>query len=384
MNRTVAQSAGGTAESIRIRGARVHNLQDIDLDIPRDRLVVITGPSGSGKSSLAFDTLYAEGQRQYLESLSVYARQFLRQLERPDVDLVEGLQPTISIDQRAGSQNPRSTVATVTEIYDYLRLLLARLGEATCYRCGAPIRQQTPEQILEHLLELAEGTRVMILAPLVRGRKGQHKDVLAGVRKAGFLRARIDGQVVDLEGLPELVRQRPHHIEAVIDRVVIRAGVRPRIAESINLAVRHGDGLVLASHEKKSAAGSTWRDLLFSTHYACPNCRISYEELEPRTFSFNSPYGACSQCGGLGARVAFDPELVIPDENLSLAGGAVAPWKGCTAAAERKHKHHLREFLSAAGVRWNTPLVNLKGKVRQQLLCGDGKVFPGILGLLER
>jgi excinuclease ABC subunit A len=371
-------------DCIRIRGARVHNLQNLDLDIPRDRFVVMTGPSGSGKSSLAFDTLYAEGQRQYIESLSVYARQFLDQLERPDVDLIEGLQPTISIDQRAGSPNPRSTVATVTEIYDYLRLLFARLGEAACYQCGEPIRQQTPEQILEHLLEMPHGTRVMILAPLVRGRKGGHKEVLEAIRKAGFLRARVDGQVIDVESAPELTRQKMHHIEAVIDRVMIREGVRPRLAESIQLAVRHGEGLVLASYEEKTRGESVWHDTLFSIHYACPNCKISYEELEPRTFSFNSPYGACPQCEGLGVRVAFDPELVIPDPELSLAGGAIAPWKGGAPAAERRHKELLQELMTSGGFRWNTPLVELRPKARQQLLEGNGKRFIGLLTMLEK
>ncbi len=362
----------------------MHNLQNVDLDLPRDKLVVITGPSGSGKSSLAFDTLYAEGQRQYIESLSIYARQFLHQLERPDVDLIEGLQPTISIDQRSGSHNPRSTVATVTEIYDYLRLLYARLGEPFCYQCGAPIRQQSPEQILDDLLAFAEGTRMMILAPLVRGRKGQHKDVLSAVRKAGFVRARVDGQIVDVENPPELVRQKTHHIEAVVDRVVIREGVRNRIAESVNLAIRHGDGLVLATHEEKTPEGIVWHDELFSTQYACPNCKISYEELEPRTFSFNSPYGACPECEGLGAREAFDPELVMPDVELPLSAGAIVPWKGAAAATLRKLKSQLREFTSKAGFRWNTPLSKLNPKVRRQLLCGDGKKFPGILAMLEK
>ena len=371
-------------ENIRIRGARTHNLQNIDVDIPRDRLVVVTGPSGSGKSSLAFDTLYAEGQRQYIESLSVYARQFLHQLERPDVDLIDGLQPTISIDQRAGSQNPRSTVATVTEIYDYLRLLYARLGEPTCYQCGEPIRQQTPGQILDDLVALGQGTRMMILAPMVRGRKGQHKEVFAEIRKAGFVRARVDGEIVDVESPPELTRQRAHHIEAVVDRLVIREGIRSRIAESIQLALRHGDGLVLATHEEKTSTGSVWHDELFSTQYACPNCKISYEELEPRTFSFNSPYGACPRCEGLGVREAFDPDLVFPDESLSLSGGAVAPWKGLTGAALRKIQGQLREFLSAAGLRWNTPLDSLRPKVRQQLVDGDDKRFTGVLALLEK
>jgi len=384
MNRMPPEIQSIMTECIRIRGARTHNLQNVDLDIPRDRFVVVTGPSGSGKSSLAFDTLYAEGQRQYIESLSTYARQFLHQLERPDVDLIEGLQPTISIDQRAGSHNPRSTVATVTEIYDHLRLLFARLGEPRCYQCGAPIRQQTPEQILDALLQLSAGTRVMILAPLVRGRKGEHKEVLESIRKLGFLRARIDGEVIDVNHPPDLVAQKSHNIEAVIDRVVVREGVRERIAESINLAVQHGDGLVLAAHEEKKAAASVWHDRLFSTLYACPNCKISYEELEPRTFSFNSPYGACPKCEGLGAHVAFDPELVLPDASLSLATGAVAPWKGETPAALRKHQHHLQAWLTKVGFRWTAPLEKLSPKLRDQLLHGSGKQFPGLLTMLEK
>ena len=384
MSETVAETTNSTEETIRIRGARVHNLQNLDIDIPREKLVVITGPSGSGKSSLAFDTLYAEGQRQYIESLSVYARQFLHQLERPDVDLIEGLQPTISIDQRAGSQNPRSTVATVTEIYDHLRLLYARLGQPYCCQCGAPIRQQSPEQILNDLMTLPEGTRVVILAPIVRGRKGEHKDVLQAIRKAGFLRARINGEVIDIDNPPTLSRQKSHHIEAVIDRIVIRDGVRGRIAESIKLALRHGDGLVVASYEDKTAPSGAWRDRLFSTLYACPNCKISFEELEPRTFSFNSPYGACPACDGLGAGVAFDAELVVPDMALSLANGAVAPWKDSNPAAVRKQKAVLREFLTAAGIRWNTPLAKFEPKVFQEFLYGSGQQFPGLLVVLEK
>ena len=374
-----------TEEMIRIRGARVHNLQNVDLDLPRNQLVVITGPSGSGKSSLAFDTLFAEGQRQYIESLSVYARQFLHQLERPDVDLIEGLQPTISIDQRAGSRNPRSTVATVTEIYDYLRLLFARLGEPSCYCCGQPIRQQSAEQILDELLALPEGTKMMVLAPLIRGRKGEHRDVLSGIRKAGFLRARVDGEVIDAEHPPELVHQRPHHIEAVVDRIVIRDGIRSRLAESLRLALKHGAGLVVASYDQRGKAvnGGTWHDRLFSTQYACPDCKINYEELEPRTFSFNSPYGVCPTCEGLGVRVEFDPELVIPNPSLSLASGAIAPWKGM-AAAMRKLRGTLKDFLAAVDLAWDSPLETLKPKSFEALVRGDGKRFVGVLALLEK
>jgi excinuclease ABC subunit A len=371
-------------ECIRLRGARMHNLKNIDVDIPRNRLVVVTGPSGSGKSTLAFDTLYAEGQRQYIESLSVYARQFLHQLERPDVDLIEGLQPTISIDQRSGSRNPRSTVATVTEIYDYLRLLYARLGSPRCHQCGEPIRQQTPQQILEVLLHLPPGTRMMVLAPLARGRKGRHKDIFEQIRKAGLLRARVDGAVIDVQEPPELDQQKPHDIEAVIDRIVIREGVRDRLAESINLAVRHGDGAVLASYEEKNTGGGRWRDRLFSTLYACPNCKIGYEELEPRTFSFNSPYGACPKCEGLGVREGFDPDLILPDWSLSMAAGAVAPWKNSAAGFLRKVQRRLRPFLSESKIRWNTPLDKLSSGDREALLFGRGKMFEGIMTMLEK
>ena len=376
-----------SSEAICIRGARVHNLRNVDLDIPRDRLIVITGPSGSGKSSLAFDTLFAEGQRQYIESLSVYARQFLHQMERPDVDLIEGLQPTISIDQRAGSHNPRSTVATVTEIYDHLRLLLARLGTPHCPQCDAPIRQQTPEEILESLLQLPQGTKVIVLAPMVRGRKGQHKDVLDAIRKAGFIRARVDGELYDMDHLPELAPRKSHDIEAVVDRIIIREGIDDRLAESVNLAVLHGEGTLIVSYQEAGAANGSppiWRDELFSTLYACPNCKISFEEIEPRTFSFNSPYGACPTCEGLGSRVEFDPELVLPNEELSLAGGAIAPWKSSGGADESRHKAFSREFLELTGFDMESPLSKLKPAQRQTLLRGNGKNFAGLLIELEK
>ncbi len=358
------------AESIRIRGARVHNLQNINLDIPRNRLVVLTGPSGSGKSSLALDTLFAEGQRQYIETLSVYARQFFHQRERPDVDLVDGLEPTICIDQRPGNQNPRSTVATVTEIYDYLRLMMARLGDAHCYQCGALIQQQSPEQIIDRLLGLPEGTKTMIMAPLVRGRRGAHQEVMGQIRKAGLVRVRIDGAVYDIDQVPDLEPRRLHHIESVVDRVVIRDAIRSRIAESVHLAIKLGDGLVLACFLASHHAAPVWQDLLFSTRFACPECGLSYSELEPRTFSFNSPYGVCPDCEGMGARIEFDPELVLPDPSRSLAEGAVAPWQSLPAARWRKLQEDLAPLMAALPFAWETPLSQLSPSAWKLLLHG--------------
>ncbi len=394
-------------DAIRIRGARVHNLKNLDIDIPRDRFIVITGPSGSGKSTLVMDTLCAEGQRQYVASLSVYARQFLHQMERPDVDLIEGLQPTIAIDQRAGNPNPRSTVATVTDIYDHLRLLMARLGTAFCYQCGHSISQQTPEQILKAILKLPEGTKAMILAPMVRGRKGAHLDVFQTIRKAGFLRARVDGEIYDIENVPELAPRRVHHVDAVIDRIVIRKGIEARAGESLNNAIKHGtDTLIVCYQGKapkqaerskstkestKARRGSTeknglttWHEVLFSTRNACPNCNISYAELEPRTFSFNSPYGACPTCDGLGSREAFDLGLIAPDHALSLNEGAIAPWKGLTAKGLDALRKQLQPFLTRRKIDWDTPLAQLRTKTLDELMLGDDKDFVGVVKLLEK
>lgn len=283
---------------MRIRGARVHNLQNVDVDLPRDRLTVITGLSGSGKSSLAFDTLFAEGQRQYIESLSVYARQFFDQLERPDVDAVDGLEPTLCIDQKSGTHNRRSTVATITEIYDYLRLLFARVGIPHCHQCGCEIAQQSADTIVQEVLALPSGTKVMLLAPLVRGRRGKHEEVFQEITKAGFVRARVDSQMALLEEIPPLAPRRKHTIEAVIDRVVVREDLHDRLDQSVRLALKMGKGLIVVM--TLPPGKEDWQERLLSSHFACPDCGTSYPELEPRSFSFNSPYGACVGCDGMG------------------------------------------------------------------------------------
>ncbi len=289
--------------SIQVRGARTHNLKNVDVDIPRNQFVVITGVSGSGKSSLAFDTLLAEGQRQYVQSLSVYSRQFFEQMERPDVDRVDGLQPTIAIDQKQSAANPRSTVGTITEIYDYLRLLMARIGEVLCPSCGTPIAQQTLAEIEKTIRSLPVETRVMLLAPMVRGRRGAHRDVFEAIQKAGFVRVRIDGATYSLDELPALAPQKLHDIEAVVDRIVIRDGIDARLGESVRLTARHGGGVVMVVYQTlddKKSGSDAWQERVLNTRYACPRCQTSIGEVEPRTFSFNSPYGACPTCHGLG------------------------------------------------------------------------------------
>ena len=305
------------ASEIIIRGAAEHNLKRIDLTLPRNKLVVITGVSGSGKSSLAFDTLYAEGQRRYVESLSAYARQFLEQMEKPDVESIEGLSPAISIEQRTTSRNPRSTVGTVTEIYDYLRLLFARVGRPHCYQCGKPITSQSVQHIVDAVLEIPEGSRVQVLAPIVRGRKGIYKKELAEAARKGFVRARVDGEVRDLADEIDLDKRRKHTIEIVVDRLVIRGDLKNRLTDSVETALEAAEGLVVVDVDGK-------RDLLFSRHLACPSCGVSVPELAPRMFSFNSPYGACQECDGLGVRKAFDKSLILLDESVSLRDGALA------------------------------------------------------------
>ena len=302
--------------NISIRGAKTHNLKNLDLDIPRDKLIVITGLSGSGKSSLAFDTLYAEGQRRYVESLSAYARQFLSLMEKPDVDHIEGLSPAISIEQKSTSQNPRSTVGTITEIYDYLRLLFARVGEPHCPTHGIPLKAQSVSQMVDHVLAMPEGARILLLAPVVKERKGEHLHLFSQLRSQGFVRARINGIVVDLDEVPALDKKKKHTIEVVIDRLRIRPDLKTRLADSFETAVSISDGLASVAY-----IDDEQEDVVFSSRFACPECGHSISELEPRLFSFNNPAGACSSCDGLGKKQFFDVDNVVHDEELSLSEG---------------------------------------------------------------
>jgi len=355
---------------LRIQGAREHNLKDLDLELPRDRLVVLTGLSGSGKSSLAFDTIYAEGQRRYVESLSAYARQFLGVMEKPDVDYIEGLSPAIAIEQKAGARNPRSTVGTVTEIYDYLRLLYARVGVAHCHQCGRRVERQSVGQIVDAILEWPEGRRIQILAPLVRGRKGQYKEVFAEARREGFVRVRVDGEVYDLESVPALAKNRKHEIEVVVDRLTVDPRYRQRLADSVGTALDLGGGIVNVHVQPADGAEGAGEERLFSRDLACVHCGISYEELEPRMFSFNSPYGACPACGGLGTRMEVDPELVLLDSRISILEGVVKPWgepRGQLA------KTVLPSLAEAFDFDLNTPWGQLPESVQRILLHGAGE-----------
>ena len=305
---------------IEIKGARQHNLKNINVNIPKNKLTVITGLSGSGKSSLAFDTIYAEGQRRYVESLSVYARQFLDLMNKPDVDSIEGLSPAISIEQKTVSHNPRSTVGTFTEIYDYMRLLWARAGTPYSPATGLPIEAQSSSQMVDKILELPQGSKIVLLAPIARGKKGEFKKEFAELQKKGFQRLDIDGEIYNIDDLPELNKNIKHNIEVVVDRIIIKDGIATRLAQSVETALKLSDGLLYVENMADKSR------LTFSSKFACPVSGFTIEEIEPRLFSFNNPQGACPRCGGLGASLFMDPELVVPNENLSLAGGAIAPW----------------------------------------------------------
>jgi len=331
-----------TSEKIIIQGARQHNLKNIDVVLPRNKLVVITGLSGSGKSSLAFDTLYAEGQRRYVESLSTYARQFLERMDKPDVDLIEGLSPAIAIEQKAAGHNPRSTVGTVTEIYDYLRLLFARVGNPHCYQCGRPITSQTVDQIVDTVMALPEGTRAIILAPLARNQKGTHEKLFKQMKKKGFARVRVDGVIQDIEAVRTLNKTQKHDIDVVVDRLIIKATMRKRLADSIELALAQSEGLIAVDIADREA-------ILFSEKSACTSCGVSYPDFTPANFSFNSPQGACPNCDGLGATTEFDPDLIVPNPELSLREGAVSPWA-------KKNSMHFVEFLEALTRHYGTDI----------------------------
>ncbi len=355
------------ADKIVVRGARQHNLKNITVEIPRDRLVVITGLSGSGKSSLAFDTIYAEGQRRYVESLSAYARQFLGEMDKPDVDMIEGLSPAVSIDQKSTTRNPRSTVATVTEIYDHMRLLWARIGKPHCPECGRPIVQQTSEQIVDQVLQLPEGTRILILGPVIRGRRGEYRQILEDIRRQGFARVRVDGQVLPLEEAAELklARYKQHSIEIVVDRIVVRPGSRKRLADSMELALRVGGGVALV--QVLDEDGNPTEELTFSERYACTQCQRSFEELQPRLFSFNTPYGACADCMGLGTSNELDENLIIPDPKLTINEGAILPWRSLSS---QYHKALLRAVCREFDIDLDTPVGRLAKSKTEALLHG--------------
>jgi excinuclease ABC subunit A len=345
---------------IEIKGARAHNLKNIDVSIPRNQLVVLTGLSGSGKSSLAFDTIYAEGQRRYVESLSAYARQFLGQMDKPDVDSIDGLSPAISIDQKTTSRNPRSTVGTVTEIYDYLRLLYARVGRPHCPEHGLPITSQTVEQMVDRIMDYPERTKLQILAPVIQGRKGEHVKLLEEIQKQGFVRVRVDGEVLDLAEEIKLEKNKKHSIEVVVDRIVIKEGIASRLADSIETALKIAEGKVLVDVMEKE-------ELLFSSNLACPECGFSIDELAPRMFSFNSPYGACPSCDGLGNKLEVDADLVIPDHSKSLKGDAIAPWEG---SSSNYYTQLLQAITNHYGIDQETPFEQLSKEHQELLLYG--------------
>ncbi|MFH2066013.1 MAG: excinuclease ABC subunit UvrA [Pseudomonadota bacterium] len=350
------------SETITIRGARQHNLKNINVDLPREKLIVITGLSGSGKSTLAFDTLYAEGQRRYVESLSTYARQFLERMEKPDVDMIDGLSPAIAIEQKTAGHNPRSTVGTVTEIYDYFRLLFARIGTPHCHQCGLPIASQTVDQIIEAVIRMESGTKILIIAPMVKEQKGAHEKLISRLKADGFARFRVDGQVYDIENAPKLDKQQKHTIEVIVDRLVLKENIRNRLADSLELAMAQSEGLVIV----EVLDGES---ILFSEKSACITCGVSYPEFTPASFSFNSPQGACPKCDGLGSTTEFDPDLIVPNQELSLRDGAILPWSN-------RNSVPYAEFLDALTIHFAvdiyTPFKDLPEKLKEVLFWGSG------------
>jgi excinuclease ABC subunit A len=363
-------------DSIVIKGAREHNLKNIDLTLPRNRLIVITGLSGSGKSSLAFDTIYAEGQRRYVESLSSYARQFLGQMEKPDVDYIEGLSPAISIDQKSTSRNPRSTVGTVTEIYDYLRLLFARIGVPHCYQCGREVSAQSSEQIVDQIMALPEGTRIQLLAPVIRGRKGEYAKLFEEIGKEGFARVRIDGNIQELREKIDLDKKKKHTIEVVVDRLVMKADLRKRLTDSVETTLRLSTGIVSVLYENPGSKAQN--EMTMSEAFACAHCGLSFQELEPRLFSFNSPFGACSACSGLGVKIEIDPWKVIPDRSKSIADGAIVPWSksiggGRFPSMNPYYLQQVERVLRSRRVKTTTPLENMPEDLVETILYGSDK-----------
>ncbi|MDD5347397.1 MAG: excinuclease ABC subunit UvrA, partial [Candidatus Omnitrophica bacterium] len=370
-------------DQILIRGAKEHNLKNIHLALPRNQFIVVTGLSGSGKSSLAFDTIYAEGQRRYVESLSSYARQFLEQLQKRDVEYIEGLSPAISIEQRTAGGNPRSTVGTQTEIYDYLRLLFARVGHAHCYKCGQPVQRQSAQEIVERIMVQCRDKPIQVLAPFVQGRKGEHRDISAAIQKAGFVRCRIDGTIYELPFKVKLEKYKVHTVEIVVDRLNVNPANKTRLTDSVETALKVGKGSVIVSAE------CLGRDVTFSEKYACPKCGIDIPEIEPRLFSFNSPYGACPSCNGLGIKLEFDPDLVIPDKAKSINEGAIMPWKRGGRGYILYYRWLLRELARRLRFDLDTPFKDLSKEIQKSILwgcdeCITSKPYEGVIPHLER
>ncbi len=390
--------AARTEKVIRITGAAEHNLKNISLSIPRDKLVVITGISGSGKSSLAFDTIYAEGRRKYVESLSTYARQFLEQMQKPAVSEITGLPPTIAIEQRSASSNPRSTVATTTEIYDYFRVLFARVGQPHCWVCGREITSQHSAQIVDSILSRPEGTKIQICAPLIRGKKGEHKDVIAGIQREGFVRVRVDGAVCDVRSVPALDKNKKHDIAAVVDRLVIKDAVRIRLADSVETALKLADGVILVllqqpQADKPNGGDGRWEEIIYSEKFACPeHPQASLEELSPRLFSFNSPYGACKGCDGLGTILEFDPDLIVPDKSVSLESGAIDAWRKGGKRMNIYYNRLVKRFCKNMGLSKSIPFAEIPEEHKRILMHGTtaadeqeyGVSFEGVIPNLVR